>query len=174
MGGVGIADQLHSYYPTQQRASRNWFPYFFWLLDTSIINAYQIQRILHPELRKKKAHHEWFRIELARRLIMTGIKENLDTVLALKATQASTVKPTPLGAYRPMHVMSKNATRPVPINYPPPASHEVESRPTQNGCILRRWNRKLNPSLKVRYSLSGCKQCNVALCSICFRIYHCA
>ena len=34
MGGVDIADQWRSYYTTQLRVCRNWFPVFFWLLDT--------------------------------------------------------------------------------------------------------------------------------------------
>ena len=32
MGSVNIADQLRSYYTTQQRSRRNWFPLFYWLL----------------------------------------------------------------------------------------------------------------------------------------------
>ncbi|KAF8926507.1 hypothetical protein BGZ58_011127, partial [Dissophora ornata] len=39
MNGVDIADQLRSYYSTQLRTYRTWVPIFFWLLDTTIINA---------------------------------------------------------------------------------------------------------------------------------------
>lgn len=42
MGDVDIADQLHSYYSTQQIAQRNWMPLFFWILDTVIVNCYLI------------------------------------------------------------------------------------------------------------------------------------
>lgn len=42
MGGVDIADQRRSYFTTQVRVARTWFPLFFWLLDTSIINAFLI------------------------------------------------------------------------------------------------------------------------------------
>lgn len=40
MGGVDIADQRRSYWPTQLCVSRNWLPLFFWCLDTAIINAF--------------------------------------------------------------------------------------------------------------------------------------
>src|SRR6266498_112357 len=42
MNGVDVADQLRSYYNTQQTVRRNWMPLFFWLLDTVIVNAYRI------------------------------------------------------------------------------------------------------------------------------------
>ncbi|RPB11552.1 hypothetical protein P167DRAFT_470789, partial [Morchella conica CCBAS932] len=42
MRGVDIADQRRSYYHTQLRVCCNWFPIFFWLLDTAIINAFII------------------------------------------------------------------------------------------------------------------------------------
>ena len=45
MGGVDIADQLRSYYCTQQRSCRNWYPLFYWLLDTTLVNAYRIHRL---------------------------------------------------------------------------------------------------------------------------------
>ncbi|KAG9070704.1 hypothetical protein KI688_008243 [Linnemannia hyalina] len=45
MNGVDIADQLRSYYSTQLRTYRAWAPIFFWLLDTTIINAYLINKL---------------------------------------------------------------------------------------------------------------------------------
>ena len=48
MGAVDIADQLRSYYSTQQTSRRNWLPLFYWLLDTSLVNAYQIQKTMNP------------------------------------------------------------------------------------------------------------------------------
>ena len=56
MGGVDIANQLRSYYSTQQIVRRNWMPIFFWILDTTIINSYLIARkrrslLTHREFR---------------------------------------------------------------------------------------------------------------------------
>lgn len=47
MGGVDIADQCRSYWPTQLRVSRNWLPLFFWCLDTAIVNAFILYRIVN-------------------------------------------------------------------------------------------------------------------------------
>jgi hypothetical protein len=42
MGGVDIADQLRAGFSTQQRGVKPWRPLFYWLLDTTIINAFRI------------------------------------------------------------------------------------------------------------------------------------
>ena len=54
MGGVDIADQLRAKFSTQQRTHRSWFPLFFWMLDTSIVNAY----ILSEYYRKSQASYD--------------------------------------------------------------------------------------------------------------------
>jgi hypothetical protein len=46
MGGVDIADQRRGYYNTQLTVQRTWMPLFFWLLDTAIVNAHIIGRML--------------------------------------------------------------------------------------------------------------------------------
>jgi len=50
MGGVDIADQRRSYYYTQLPTCRNWFPLFFWLLDTSIINSFLLSQVYFSTL----------------------------------------------------------------------------------------------------------------------------
>ena len=75
MGAVDICDQLRSYYSTQLRCSRNWLPLFFYLLDTTIINSYQVFRTLFPQLRCRSQHF-FFRDNLANKLLETGIQES--------------------------------------------------------------------------------------------------
>ena len=67
MNGVDVADQLRSYYNTQQTARRNWMPLFYWLLDTAIINAYRIARTLGSEQEQKEFRRElvWDLVNLA-------------------------------------------------------------------------------------------------------------
>jgi len=79
MGSVDIADQLRSYYSTQQRASRNWYPLFYWLLDTSIVNAYRLLRTLYPH-QKSQTKHYLFRERLANKLIDIGLAEHLEMI----------------------------------------------------------------------------------------------
>jgi hypothetical protein len=42
MGRVDIADQLRAGFSTQQRGVKPWRPLFYWLLDSAIINAFQL------------------------------------------------------------------------------------------------------------------------------------
>jgi Transposase IS4 len=67
MNGIDVADQLRSYYNTQQAVRRNWMPLFFWLLDTAIINAYRITRTLGLTQEQKEFRHElvWDLIDIA-------------------------------------------------------------------------------------------------------------
>jgi hypothetical protein len=43
MGGVDIANQLCAEYRIQRPTYRSWWPLFYWILDTAIVNAYKIQ-----------------------------------------------------------------------------------------------------------------------------------
>jgi hypothetical protein len=61
MGGVDIADQLRAYYSTQRIALRSWYPLFFWLLDTAILNAYLIGKQLYSD---NYIQHKEFRMDL--------------------------------------------------------------------------------------------------------------
>ena len=75
MGSVDIADQLPSYYCTQQRASHNWYRLFYWLLDTSIINSYRLLKTLYPH-HKGWSQHYLFRERLANKRIYIGLWES--------------------------------------------------------------------------------------------------
>ena len=77
MGSVDIADQLRSYYCTQQRASRNWYLLFYWFLDTSIVNTYRLLRTLYPH-QKSQTKHYLFCERLANKLIDIGLAEHLE------------------------------------------------------------------------------------------------
>jgi hypothetical protein len=43
IGGVDNANQLRTGYSTQQRGVKPWRPLFYWLLDSTIINAFILQ-----------------------------------------------------------------------------------------------------------------------------------
>jgi hypothetical protein len=61
MGGVDIADQLRAYYSTQRTSLRSWYPLFFWIVDTAILNAYLMGRQLHGN---EYMEHKEFRVSL--------------------------------------------------------------------------------------------------------------
>lgn len=111
MGGVDIADQRRSYYYTQLRVCRNWMPIFFWLLDTSIINAFFLAHdsIMQNhivandnggtrKLEKIWAEQGFFRIRLAWNLVTEGFNRINPNYAA--SIQMLTPKPTPVGNQR--------------------------------------------------------------------------
>ncbi|KAJ8579007.1 hypothetical protein ON010_g188 [Phytophthora cinnamomi] len=63
MNGVDIADhQFRSYYNLMLVSPRSWMPLFFWLLDTTLVNAYFIYEALYPG---NKISHKKFHLQVA-------------------------------------------------------------------------------------------------------------
>ena len=160
MGGVDIADQLRSKFSTQQRGLKPWRPLFYWLLDTTIINAYLISE---HERKAKLRLDEKDNIRSAHRIF----REALVTVLL------QDLKP-------PANYITKNTllprirlTRPIEIHIPAPIKRV--------NCMFCRWCRhnkngksiqdisKTQDILKTR---SHCSHCSVALCGKCFYLFH--
>jgi len=76
-GSVDLANQLRSYYTTQQRCCRNWFPLFYSLLDSSLVNAYRIQRTMYFTIYQKlQSEHFQFHSQVADQLIHSGITQS--------------------------------------------------------------------------------------------------
>lgn len=68
--GVDVADQYRTYYDTQLRSRRNWYPLFYWALETAIINALIIYRDEHQD--ESVIDHLEFRLDLVWALIERG------------------------------------------------------------------------------------------------------
>lgn len=77
-GGVDIADQLRSYFFTQLIARRNWLPYFFWLLDTMVVNVFLLYS-LNQAVPRPKITHKDFRLLLAGQLLQKYGPEEIKT-----------------------------------------------------------------------------------------------
>ena len=69
MGGIGLNDQLRSYYPSG-RLGTKWLRYLFWfILDVSIINALILKHLSphHPSSKRRSLLQ--FKLDLAEQLI---------------------------------------------------------------------------------------------------------
>ena len=64
MAGCDIADQLRSYYDIRIKAHKWTHHVFFWLLDTAIVNAYQLYLSYYPTKSEKKYPQARFRRRL--------------------------------------------------------------------------------------------------------------
>jgi len=197
MGGVDIADQRRSYYSTQLRVCRNWLPIFFWLLDTTIINAHLIaqQAIPHPSRSAMYLqYHSYFRTRLAWNLVLSGF----ETINPSFARQIQTeINPYARGRHCPGATPLGNTTEArragyVGKNYhlPPtrftPGSHSLQPTGKRSSppCIFCRYlsksparailfNNLNGPKGKIRRTSFQCSFCKTPLCrEFCFDMYH--
>jgi len=67
--GVDVANQYRAYYDTQLTSRRNWYPLFYWVLETALINC----RIIYRDTKEEEIKHLDFRLEVAWGLIEEGV-----------------------------------------------------------------------------------------------------
>jgi len=70
---------MRSNYSTHLRGCRTWLPLFYWLIDTSIINAFIVLRAMYPEHWNGRNAHKSFREQVAWRLIQGVPRKALQT-----------------------------------------------------------------------------------------------
>jgi hypothetical protein len=75
MGGVDLANQFREAYETYRATLRNWWPFFYWLIDVACINVYRLYRLHLKD--KQSLTHLQFRIELYCKLLGYFIKGKL-------------------------------------------------------------------------------------------------
>lgn len=56
MNGVDHADQLRGYYTSQRRSPHTWRPLWYFLLDTTVCNAYQLSAKCDPGAGRHRPH----------------------------------------------------------------------------------------------------------------------
>jgi hypothetical protein len=114
MGGVDIADQLRAGFSTQQRGVKPWRPLFYWLLDSTIINAYiisehQRKAKIRPGI-KDKVHssHRTFREGLVEALLQDPNPKPYTRVYITKNTPLPEIRLTrPFAIHR--QILGKRA-----------------------------------------------------------------
>ena len=172
MGGVDIADQYRSYYDTQLISQRTWFPIFFWLLDTALINSF----IMYSDLDKSLEHKE-FRIQVAWSLILSsaGTRE-----VRKKSTATALQPPNPATNYtKPQHYITKGSNLAFPS---PDGEHLPVQLEGKRRCIFCRWQlaqgkaQGAGTSTEAPQTIWKCENCGHALClndkRNCFYLYH--
>jgi hypothetical protein len=157
MNGVDVADQLRSYYNTQQTVRRNWMPLFFWLLDTAIVNTYRITRTLGSAQEQKEFRHElvWDLIEIANDTgevqLRNGLKREIREETKKETKRPKVTKNFELSNQRFI-----------------PGNHFTEWRERREACQWCTWlasKKNLNLDRKTPHkSQLWCIMCNVPLC----------
>ena len=162
IGGVDIANQLRAGFSIQRRGVKPWRPLFYWLLDSTIINAF----ILSEHERKAKLKGKIDNVRSAHRsfrekLVSDLLKDPKATIKQMYITKLTTTLPrirhtTPIGIHR-------------------------QIRTKQAACLYCRWcrhskksdnHRIITPSNQVPRTQISCSHCRVPLCRECFWKFH--
>jgi hypothetical protein len=165
MGGVDTADQLKSYYDTQLITRRNWFPIFFWSLDTILSNTYLIHKDINPKITYKEHRMRiaWF--------LIAG-EEQFSGIIKNHSPSASKEIP-PL-----QHRITIDSS----INLPPcrkaPGDHWPMHLDDQQRryCFYCRWEVTRDGQKEASRTIWKCTFCNIPLClsdkKNCFTRFH--
>src|SRR6266576_4165168 len=92
MGRVDIADQLQARFSTQQQSVKPWRPLFYWLLDSTIINAFRLSehqrksKLGSGQKDKVRSAHRAFREALVLELLKNPFPIALKQVYITKKT----------------------------------------------------------------------------------------
>ena len=166
IGAVDIADQLRAKFTTAQHTKRSWLPLFYWLLDTSIINAYLISEharkaSLGSGKDKAQSCHRAFCEQLVDALLLlynSKVKSNSQIYIT-----KNTLLPT--GRF----------DRPIEL-------HRQLRAGGRHRCTLCRWernrlasypaSRSMAKNLPVHRTGTFCSYCSVPLCVNCFADFH--
>ena len=159
MGGVDIADQLQTGFSTQQRGIKPWRPLFYWLLDSTIINAFR----LSEHQRKAKLIGK-DKVRSAHRAFCESLVKELLKDPLLKASKR--------GPYITKNTILPNIrlTRPIGIHYPIPSKRAA--------CVFCSWRLQTKRAIKITKSARAprtrliCSHCSTPLCGECFYSFH--
>lgn len=172
MGGVDIADQYRTYYDTQLTTFRTWFPIFFWILDTMLINGFHILSTIVP------IEHKQFRLQVAWDLILEGSRVGEVEGGSIGKCKSTTTTLAETSSKKHKYVTN--------LTMLPPSRGDGEHLPEpfqgRDECWLCRY--KLKEAAKTGTSPGGrghktqwhCPTCEVPLCMVasrnCFTEFH--
>jgi Transposase IS4 len=173
MGGVDIADQLRAKFANWPRGVKPWKPLFYWLLGTSMTNAYILwnyERKARLGLAKDKLHSgHW------------AFYESVIQALLVEPPPEPTAgpRPKPRPTFRPTYKSLPQArlTRPIEIH--------KRVRRTGTNCFFCKYlegQKKKAQEVQITFNMPNirrsyytkysCSHCNIALCINCFDKFH--
>jgi len=87
--GVEVADQYRTYFDTQLISRHNWYPLFYWILETALINSLIICQDL-PANKECTVDHFDFRLSIVRDLLQAGSSSAMKSSSRIPASQKIT------------------------------------------------------------------------------------
>jgi hypothetical protein len=157
---VDITDQLQVF-STQQRGVKPWKPLFYWLLDSTIINAFWLS-----EHQRKT--------QLSRRDKVQSIHQTF-----CKALVSELLKDLFPKAPRQTYVTTNTALSNIQLTRPIEIHRQISEK--QAPCVFCRWSRVtkkgrttkvIAKSANVYKTTLVCSHCSINLCRECFNVFH--
>ena len=174
--GVDVADQYRTYFDTQLISRRNWYPLFYWILETALINSLIIYRDL-PDNKSKHIDHFDFCLSIVRALLdadSTPTKKN-STRAAASSNITRAVSATQT-AQSPLPTRRVTKSTPLPLSRRIPGIHSPLWMESRADCFLCRWRRSQGGDGEPMKTSIKCEDCNEALCFTpqrnCFYEFH--
>jgi len=112
--GVNVADQCRIYFDTQLIFRCTWYPLFYWILETALINSYIIYKY-HPTTKECTVEHFDFRLSIVCDVLQVGSPSTMKSSSSILASQNITqLAPPAKCAFPslPTSVVTKRTTLP--------------------------------------------------------------
>jgi hypothetical protein len=165
MNGVDIADQLRAEMSTYRITRRSWFPYWFWLLDTTIVNAFLLWH--------------W---EMENRCVGRALEHERSQRVFREALVQSLIGPPPVGkggsinnGAIPYIRITKGHQLRMPVESRFLArTHSIRRGSPYLECYYCRYKHSKGVIRRdeIRRNRTCCVDCGVPLCYRCFGVYH--
>ena len=159
MNSVDRADQLRAEFNTKRATRRNWLPYFFWLLDCAIINAFLLwrweleSRVIGRQHEDQRTHRQ-FRGHLVEDLV--GPEAPATRVNSpIRVYHNSDFRQPNIARYKARH-------------------HVLQGHNKRTACYYCRYKLSKGEIKRkdMRITRKSCGECSLPLCKECFKPYH--
>jgi hypothetical protein len=158
MNGVDLADQYREECSIAQITKRNWMVYFFWLIDSAIINAYilwkkEAQELVVGRQNEHMRTQRLFRESIIRHLL----KDSPDALLTFRITVGK------------RHEFIRPNNQRIPLRF-----HQPQRGMGNTDCYLCRIKTLNGEGIakEEHGTRIGCLVCEVPLCNHCWDEYH--
>jgi hypothetical protein len=158
MNSVDTADQLRQDLSIRQISRRNWLPYWFFLLEHTLINAFILWRSEVEQTMVGRINEHLRKQSVFREAIITSL---------LESSSRST---TSLDVY----IYKDSPLRPVEVSQLAARYHIISGVLRRRQCYFCRYKvaKDIIVEERIRKTYRGCLLCKLPLCVSCFLEYH--
>jgi len=159
-----MADHDRAYFDTQLISRCNWYPLFYWILETALINSL----IIYWDLPSNKEHtvqHFDFCLSIVRNLLQAASPSTMINSLRNPTSQEITRSvPTTQSALPPLPTRLITKHTPLPLCRKVPGMLSPLWLESRVDCFFCRWRRSQGGSGEDMKTSIKCEDCDEAMC----------